>query len=651
LQRAAKGQLHAARIVTPNGVRTLPYFSGGLLDSAAPPSSNSASANAPAAPNASTPSGLGPGGLGCSTRNNASASWHNVRVNQDCTYRLQSEETIAYNPVDPNNLIGGMNDERQGYNLGAFAYSLDNGQTWGDGPPPFYQKINAPEYERKGASNPDTGETDPNSHTIAGDAGNGFTYDGGSDPMLTFDSRGRAFYGLVVFDRLAGFGSAVIVTQSPAGADGSFYFTPDRFSRKFVVVEDNSIKIGHDKPFLTADNYTNSPNRDNLYVTWTVFYADANGNYTQSPIFGSMSTDHALTWSTPELISGTSSTLCFSGNAFDPSLPQHSCNFDQGSDPAVLPNGELEVIFNNGNTAPTNPNAQQLGVHCKPSGNSANGTASLHCGAPKKVGDDVTQGEPQCDFGRGPEECIPGTYVRTDDYPLIAVSKTNGDLYATWQDYRTHEFDIQLSRSTDGGATWTPATNTVNRDRGTDHYEAAVDVACTTSSTSATCPASTGANGPTNVDGSSLCAPGANAEGFATNPATTGDLVAISYYRTCRIPNENTACPLGSTKVCAPGTTPGVQNETSDYSLVGGRGLSTPYGGHPVTPNFPPPRGGREVGFMGDYSGITVVGTVAHPIWADPRNGVPTSFRDPQIDQRAINDEDVFTVATRVPGS
>ena len=92
------------------------------------------------------------------------------------------------------------------------------------------------------------------------------------------------------------------------------------------------------------------------------------GAFFESPIFGSMSTDHAKTWSTPEQISGSSATLCFFGNVFDPTLDPHSCNFDQGSDPVTLSNGELEVIFNNGNTAANNPNSQQLGVHCQPTG-------------------------------------------------------------------------------------------------------------------------------------------------------------------------------------------------------------------------------------------------------------------------------------------
>lgn len=641
LQRAASGQLRQTFLNSGSGMRPLPFISSALLDSVATGSTTAgthAAPNAPAAANGATP-----GTIGCSTRNSAPSTLHNVRVNQDCTYRAQAEEGITFNPATPSNLIAGMNDERQGFNLGAFAYSFNNGQTWGDGPPPFYQKVNDPSQELATKS-------DPNNHTITGLLGNGFTYDGGSDPMLAVDSEGRSFFGLIAFDRVAGNGSAVMVTQSPAGAGGSFYYTPDTFSRNFVVDEDNDPTIVSDKPFLTTDNFPNSPNHDNVYVVWTVFRANAStGAVTQSPIYGSMSTDHALTWSTPQQISGENDSLCFFGNAFDPSLNPHSCNFDQGADPMVLPNGDLEVAFNNGNTPAGDPNAQQLAVHCSPSGSSPNGTAHLDCGTPVKVGDDIVSTVPQCNFGRGPEACIPGSFVRNDDFPRIAENHGNGDLYVTWTDFRHGEFDVLLSRSTDGGKTWTTASNPVNRDTGVDHYQAAVSAVCSGPQTSsAVCPANGGGSHALSTNGSNLCGTGTTTE---TGTVTVGgDHVAISYYRTCQIPNEATACPFLSTSVCTPGTTPGVQNEPSDYDLMGGFNNETPYTGFPVSPVFAPPQGGREVGFIGDYSGIVVLGTTAHPIWADPRNAVPPQFQEPQADQRAINDNDIWTVATGVPG-
>src|SRR2546423_8411117 len=102
-----------------------------------------------------------------------------------------------------------MTANRQGYNRNGFASPLARGVTWGAAPPPFYQKVNNPAAEEPTAA-------DPNRHTILGGPGNGFTYDGGSDPAVAVDLQGRAYYANIIFDRVAGDGSAVVVAQSPA---------------------------------------------------------------------------------------------------------------------------------------------------------------------------------------------------------------------------------------------------------------------------------------------------------------------------------------------------------------------------------------------------------------------------------------------------
>lgn len=620
--QAEHGTLQIHRVPTRDGGKALPSLSGAVasgLREAYLESQAGAATRRPFSANTAGGSSLGitPGTLGCGTRN----ADGNVRVNQDCTLRRQAEEVIKYNPVDPNNLIAGQNDSRIGYNHCGFDYSLNGGKTWGDGLPPFWQKENHPELQRPTAA-------DPNQHSILGNPGTDRTYDFASDPVVAFDSQGRAFFGCVVISLAANEGDDVtdgatglLVTSSPPNAHGAFYSNVSAHSRRFVVAEDNNPVIFHDKPFITADIYANSPNRDNVYATWTVFKADPAlcgappeaSPFGCSPIFGSMSTDHGNTWSTPEEISGAAAPFCvgFTGKTFVAS----PCNQDQGSDPAAVPDGTgaLVVTYNNGNT-PSLTN-QQLAVRCQPSGSSPAGTAHLNCGPPTVVGFDYTAGEPQCDFGRGPEECIPGPFIRTNDFPRIAVNRDNGHLFVTWQDYRTGEFDIHLSESTDGGRTWTEAGPPVNPNPGKDHYFPAIDVAAS--------PAGTGGHENGGEDGM--------------------DHVGVSYYRSDRIPNESTVPSAGF----APGQ-PGVQQEPSDYVLAGGNGQHTPYRFRVLSPSFVPPDG-NQAGFNGDYSGLTVVNSTAHPIWSDTRNTSPYPPGTPDF-QGVIHDEDVFTDSVQLPG-
>jgi hypothetical protein len=591
LQQATRGILKPATINVARGAtistRTAPFFSGGLLAAAraAADSAGAAPANDPRSPGL----GLSSGTVGCGDRD----SGHNTRVNQDCTFRRQAEESIVFNPADRRNLLAAQNDSRVGANQCGIAFSTDDGRHWGDMLPPFRSKINNPVAE-------EPTPTDPNSHTIRGGPGTFHTYDAASDPGVAFDSQGRGFFSCIAFDIFSN-ASMVFVTQSPLAASGSFFFNISSFGRSFVVDEENSAAASLDKPFIRADTFTGSPNRDNVYATWTVFNftcGPRQQSYCSSTIFGSMSTDHGMTWSTPEEISGAS-PLCFFGNFFDPTRPPNSCDMDQGSDPVVLPNGAVVATFFNGNTAANNPNAQQLAVVCHPTGSSPAGTAHMNCAPPVKVGDDILVGEPVCDFGRGPEECIPGAFIRSNDFPRIAVNKTNGHLYVTWTDYRNGEYDIQMARSLDGGATWGP-TATVNPDTGLDHYFAAIDVVET----------------------------------------TDRDRVGLSYFRTARVLNENTT-PAGG--VFAPGQ-PGVQAENSDYVLAGGTNLALPYSFKVVSPVFAPPDG-IQAGFNGDYSGLTInSGEKAHPIWSDTRNTDPFTPAD-----GVVHDEDVFTDDVGLP--
>ncbi len=129
-------------------------------------------------------------------------------------------------------------------------------------------------------------------------------------------------------------------------------------------------------------------------------------------------------------------------------------------------------------------------------------------------------------------------------------------------------------------------------------------------------------------------------DGGGDNEGGQSDRVGNSYYSTDRVPSENPA--PGVSGVFAPAAGNGVQAEPSIYSLAGGSGLNTPYAAKRISPVFAPPDG-AQAGFNGDYSGLVMVGSKAHPVWSDTRNAAPGG-------QGVVHDEDVFTDSIELPG-
>jgi hypothetical protein len=366
--------------------------------------------------------------------------------------------------------------------------------------------------------------------------------------------------------------------------------------REHIVMEDNSPAAFPDGPKVAADSYQGSPDRDNVYSSFTRFNFTCGSDqagYCYSKVYLSMSTDHGFTWSTPTEVSGASQPLCVLGNQFDPTQGAHACDFNGHSDMAVMPNGDLVVTYQNGNTP--DENQQILAVHCRPTGSSTAGTARLRCGPPHKVADQIIAGAPTCDLG---DFCSPGAYIRTpiETAQRIAVNQRTGTLYDTWYDYRNGEWDIFIARSTDGGVTWSEPRQ-VNPDSGTDHYFASVDV-----------------------------------------DEQTGR-VAVSYARTGRVPGENSTPDGGF----APGM-PGVQQRRSDYLLAWSRAtLAGAFHVRVLSPWTPAPDG-NQAGFNGDYNDIVVTPDGrAHPIWSDTRVRVP----DPGFYGASV-DEDAYTTSKSI---
>jgi hypothetical protein len=383
--------------------------------------------------------------LGCT--NTFPGAFPNVKVNQDCSFRRQAEEQVAINPVNPNNLIAGQNDSIIGFNHCGIDFSFDRGRTWGSYVPPFWQFIQ------------------PDGHTS----------DAASDPAITFDSQGNAYFTCIIFN-VGSPASSVVVAKSNAQFGGSLFHSPAPLAfQEFrsvplgVVASDSNPNVFHDKEFINADRNAGSPKRDNVYVTWTRF-TDVN-----SPIYFSQSTNGGATWSAGVEISGTNAAICTFG-----STTPGRCDQDQGSWPEVGPDGTLYVFFGNFNTPDLGIN-QIVMVKCAAAvdcSNAANWSAPVRIAdliGTHPIGPDPVTG---CPAGR---QCLPPNGYRVPEVTSITgrVDPTNPSrIFVTWADSRNVgtncdfdggtlgsaatatppcDNDIFLSVSTNGGTTWSAA--------------------------------------------------------------------------------------------------------------------------------------------------------------------------------------------------
>jgi hypothetical protein len=543
----------------------------------------------------------------------------NVKVNQNCLNlsdfnlqgrgQAQNETAVADNPGNPNQLVAGYNDYRRGDGTCGVSYSDNSGQSWTDA-------------------------TMPNGF-VRGAAFGGVAreyFEASGDPSVAWDTKGNAYYDCMMFDRgqpttsNPDLSSGIYVFRSTANRGASWNFT----GRPVVQQSSTTFVPLLDKPYMTVDDHAGSPFQDRIYVTWTLFAADGTAN-----IYEAHSSDYGETFSSPVLVSGTS-TLCPNGIS-----AANTCDANQFSDPFVGPDGALYVVYANFNNSLSGPddNHNQILIS-----KSTDGGATFS--APVLVSNyydlpDCATYQNGADFGRA---CVPekgssqNSVFRAANYPTGAVNPTNANqvavVFGSYINPDSNESngcvpaglapsfnnaftgvktpgacnnDILLSVSNDGGATFT-GTST--------------DPRSLTSVTQAT--------GQKTTDQWWQWA------GFTS----TGKLV-VSYYDR----------QYGS-------------DETSgsmDFSLSGTSNLSAfatkrvTSSSMPLPTEFPNADGNSL--FFGDYTGLSV-GLTATPIWMDTRD--LDLFVCPSISPPALctaiypsgitaNDQDVFTSSIGIP--
>lgn len=280
----------------------------------------------------------------------------------------------------------------------------------------------------------------------------------GSDPVTVFDRK----HGTVIHSSLS------YMVQHAAGTqacDGDLLVSPSLDGGlswlKPVVIDDgigcdlSKLQLFNDKEFLVTDNNPASPHYGRTYITWSKFKS-AYGAYLESPIFEAHSDDGGFSWSTPQAISGSSSSLCtFQGDG-----SAGVCDENQFSVPTVGPDGTVYVAFENDQNealweAGETFDDQYLLVK------STNGGATWS--SPTFVVG-LEDGSADYPINVNDRQTLSGYQLRVNSAGNIVASPTDGTLYLVYSDNRNGgrdladpvtNTDVFVIASTDGGATWT----------------------------------------------------------------------------------------------------------------------------------------------------------------------------------------------------
>lgn len=335
-------------------------------------------------------------------------------VNTDCapTAGPHNETSIAVNPMDGQNMIGGLNDYQLGLNPGGHVtesvlsrahVTFDGGKTWAEYP------IN----------------TD-------------FAYQGTGDPAVAFDASGHAYYATLGFRFVGPFNATnpdVVVANS---SDGGKTWS----STVVAHGSGTATSVGDllDKEYIAAWG------DGNAIVTFGDFRLGQKGAYVNARIYAVVTHDGGRRWSRPQVISGSLH------DAFV-------------STPVVAADGSIYVSFMN--TDPTNSDGRDDYKVVK-----VDPTTGAALGEPVDVGL-VYDGLHDYPWALG-RQTYQNSAFRTWAAGNLTADPLHADhLALVWSDMRnsggpyplfadpytvTTNSDVIVSESTDGGKTWSTPT-------------------------------------------------------------------------------------------------------------------------------------------------------------------------------------------------
>ncbi|MSP14162.1 MAG: hypothetical protein EXR62_14550 [Chloroflexi bacterium] len=211
----------------------------------------------------------------------------NIPVGHDPTTAPQNEPFIAINPTNPNNLLIGANDYREGDARPGYYVSRDAGQSWQDGLLPGF----------------------PPASLLAG-----------GDPVVAYDHSGTAYYAAINFSRSLCNAGGISLSRSADG--GSTWDSP-------AWVVSNTTTTFQDKVWLAADAHESSGGKGQIYLTWVEYqYAgDCNGSILRTTVKFAGSEDKGKSFENSRSLSGAESA------------------YPQATAMTVGPDGEIYVIW------------------------------------------------------------------------------------------------------------------------------------------------------------------------------------------------------------------------------------------------------------------------------------------------------------------
>ncbi len=241
--------------------------------------------------------------------------------------------------------------------------------------------------------------------------------DFGSDPAVAWDTRGNVYYSyIVVFFSSAfthGKGKAINGTEMAVArsSDGGRTWTSTFFALSKGEAQFN------DKPYIAVDDNPSSPHKNTIYVAWDRFVGKASSS---NGVLVSHSTDGGKTFSAPVFASSTAP----------------GPKGDIGADPFVAPDGTVHVAWHD---------VQNNRIVEASSGDGGQTFGPVHTISPTTAAFSVAV----------PAQASRQALV----YPACGADSSagpnRGNLYCSWMDQTpANGTDIFLSRSTDGGSTW-----------------------------------------------------------------------------------------------------------------------------------------------------------------------------------------------------